>query len=121
MGAPQSVRTWAVTLHGEGAVTQMDRASQLGGSDPGVRLTSVNGPFQSPHTAPFSERHTQHRGGGLGWVPTAAASCIWSHRLLSCLESWLSGTAFSLVEPIFFLTSAGKAPEHCESGDSSPT
>ena len=68
-----------------------------------------------------SARHTQHGGGGLGWVPTAAASCIWSHRLLSCLESWLSGTAFSLVEPIFFLTSAGKAPEHCESADSSPT
>lgn len=102
-------------------MTQMDSMSQLGGSDPGVRLTSVNGSFQSPHTAPCSARHTQQRGGGLGWVPTTAARCICSHRLLACLESWLSGTAFSLMEPVFVLTSAGKAPELCESGDPSST
>lgn len=119
--APQSVRTWAVPLRGEGAVTQMDSVSQLGGWDPGVRLTSVNGSFQPPHTAPFSVRHTQHCGGCLGWASRNSCKAHLEPQLLSCLESWLSGTAFSLMEPIFLLTSAGKAPEHCESGDPSPT
>lgn len=57
----------------------------------------------------------------LGWGSRNSCKAHLEPRILSCLEPWLAGTAFSLREPIFLPTSAGKAPERCESGDPSPT
>ena len=49
----ESIRTWAVTLSGEAAVTETGSMSQLGGLDPQVLLTSVNWSFHFPDTVPF--------------------------------------------------------------------
>lgn len=45
-------------------------------------------PFSS-HTAPFLLEGTHSTMlAGLGWLPTTAASCIWSHQVPSFVQFW---------------------------------